>query len=101
VEAGAGRQPATFYSRLLGAENRTLSHPAMGRIVKRVGKSFFIIGFFSFVFFFLFVFLPLFCGIVSSGGALVERPGLTCYPYHHLAYTLSFPSPEERAETIL
>jgi hypothetical protein len=73
----------------------------MGRIVKRVRKScLFINGFFSF-FFFLFVFLPLCCWIVSSGGAPVNRPGLTCYPYSREAYTLSFPSPEERADTIL
>jgi hypothetical protein len=39
--------------------------------------------------------------IVSSGGAPVNRPGLTCYPYNREAYTLSFPSPEERAETTL
>ena len=54
-----------------------------------------------FVFFFLFVFLSLFCWIVSSDGAPVERPGLTCYPYNQMAYTISFPSPEERAATIL
>src|SRR5208283_5444118 len=51
-----------------------------------------------FVFFFLFVFLPLIYWIVSSGGAPVERPGLTCYPYNRKAYTISFPSPEERAD---
>jgi hypothetical protein len=54
-----------------------------------------------FVFFFVFVFLPLFGWIASSGGAPVKRPGLTCYPYSREAYTLSFPSPEERADTIL
>jgi hypothetical protein len=62
---------------------------------------FFIIGFFSLLSSFSFVFLPLLCWIVSSGGAPVERPGLTCYPYNPVAYTLSFPRPEERAETIL
>jgi hypothetical protein len=73
----------------------------MGKIVKRVRKSCFLLKASSLCFFFLFVFLPLFCWIVSSGGAPVNRPGLTCYPYSREAYTLSFPSPEERADTIL
>jgi hypothetical protein len=64
-------------------------------------KNVFLLNALLFVFFFLFVFsLPIFC-IVSSGGAPVNRPGLTCYPYNREAYTLSFPNPEERAETNL
>jgi hypothetical protein len=53
---------------------------------------------------FVFLSLCLFAAdfwIVSSGGAPVNGLGLTCYPYNLLAYTLSFPNPEERAETNL
>jgi hypothetical protein len=51
--------------------------------------------------FFVFCFLPLMGWIVSSGGAPVNGLGLTCYPYSREAYTLSFPNPEECADTIL
>jgi hypothetical protein len=53
------------------------------------------------VFAYSFLFLPQQGWIASSGGAPVDGPGLTCYPYSVNAYTLSFPRPEERADTIL
>jgi len=79
--------------------------PAMGGIVKCVRKSYLHIkSFFSFPFFvflLVFVFLPLVFGSSPLVERRCNRPGLTCYPYSDLAYTISFPIPEERAETIL
>ncbi len=79
--------------------------PAMGRIVKCVRKSclhiksFFL--FFVFLLVSIFVFLPPGFGSSPLLERRCNRPGLTCYPYNDFAYTISFPIPGERAETIL
>jgi hypothetical protein len=80
-----------------GAATKT---PAMGSIVKRVGKQF-LIKCSSLCFLLSLCLFAADFWIVSSGGAPAERPGLTCYPYNQKAYTLSFSNPEERAETNL
>jgi hypothetical protein len=75
--------------------------PAMGGIVKCVGKLFLFIKCSSLCFLLSLCLSAALGWIVSSGGAPVRRPGLTCYPYNREAYTLSFPNPEERADTTL
>ncbi len=82
-----------------------VTDPAMGRIVKCVRKSclhiksFFL--FFVFLLVSIFVFLPPGFGSSPLLERRCNRPGLTCYPYNDFAYTISFPIPGERAETIL
>ncbi len=94
---------------LMGMERQKVvklhTDPAMGRIVKCVRKSclhiksFFL--FFVFLLVSIFVFLPPGFGSSPLLERRCNRPGLTCYPYNDFAYTISFPIPGERAETIL